>query len=73
MCERVKLLTVEGMKVLFQGLKVTPTTFLFVRVVPAVVVIVALPAARHTAVVLTSKLVWFTRPLSCNSYTKCCS
>lgn len=41
------------------------TAVVFIRVVPAVIVIVALPAARHTAVVLTSELVWLTRPLRC--------
>lgn len=46
-------------------LKVILTAVVFIRVVPAVVVIVTLPAARHTAVVLTSELVWLTRPLSC--------
>lgn len=45
--------------------KVTPTTFVFVRVVAAVVVVVALPAAGHAAVVLTSELVRLARPLSC--------
>lgn len=39
-------------------------TFLFVRVVPAVVVIVALPSARDAAVVPASELVRLTRPLS---------
>lgn len=46
-------------------LKVILTAVVFIRVVPAVIVIVTLPAARHTAVVLTSELVWLTRPLSC--------
>lgn len=45
--------------------KVTPTAFVFVRVVAAVVVVVALPAAGHAAVVLTSELVRLARPLSC--------
>lgn len=49
-------------------LKVILTAVVFIRVVPAVIVIVTLPAARHTAVVLTSELVWLTRPLSCPSH-----
>lgn len=47
------------------GIQVTPTAFVFVRVVAAVVVVVALPAARHAAVVLAPELVRLTRPLSC--------
>lgn len=33
-------------------------TLVFIRVVPTVIVVVTLPAARHTAVVLTAELVW---------------
>lgn len=51
-------------------LNVTPTALVFIRVVPAVVVVVALPATWHAAVVLTSKLVRLTRPLSCTNYRK---
>lgn len=51
-------------------LNVTPTALVFVRVVPAVVVVVALPATWHAAVVLTSKLVRLTCPLSCTNYRK---
>lgn len=39
------------------------TAALLIRVVPTVIVIVALPAARHTAVVLAAELVWFTGAL----------
>ncbi len=42
-----------------------PTTLILVRVVPAVVVIVTLPAAGNTAVVFTAELIWLTRPLIC--------
>ena len=42
-----------------------PTALVFVRVVSAVVVVVALPAARHTAIVLAAELVRLARPLSC--------
>lgn len=58
-------------EVIVSVLKVTPTTFVFIRVVPTVVVVVTLPAARHTAVVLTSKLVRLTCPLSCTNHRKC--
>ena len=40
-----------------------PTTLFFVRVVSTVVVVVALPAAGDTAVVLAAELVGLTRPL----------
>lgn len=40
-----------------------PTTVVFIGVVPTVIVVVALPAARHAAVVLTAELVWLTCPL----------
>lgn len=43
----------------------TPTAFVFVRVVAAVVVVVALPAAGHAAVVPTPELVRLACPLSC--------
>lgn len=46
-------------------LRETPTALVLVGVVPAVVVVVALPAARHAAVVLAAELVRLTRPLSC--------
>ena len=39
------------------------TAFVLVRVVPTVVVVVTLPAARDTAVVLTPELVRLARPL----------
>ncbi len=51
-------------------LNVTPTALVFVRVVPTVVVVVTLPAARHAAVVLASELVWLTRPLGCTNQDK---
>lgn len=47
---------------------VTPTAFVFVRVVAAVVVVVALPAAGHAAVVLTSELVRLACPLGCTKH-----
>lgn len=45
--------------------RATPTAFVFVGVVAAVVVVVALPAAGHAAVVLTAELVRLARPLGC--------
>lgn len=39
------------------------TAALLVRVVPAVIVVVALPTARHAAVVLAAELVWLTGAL----------
>lgn len=47
---------------------VTPTAFVFVRVVAAVVVVVALPAAGHAAVVLASELVRLACPLGCTEH-----
>lgn len=43
-----------------KGSKATRTAALLVRVVPAVVVVVALPATGHTAVVLAAELVGLT-------------
>lgn len=40
-----------------------PTTLVFIRVVAAVVVIVALPAPRNAPVILAAKLVWLARSL----------
>lgn len=40
-----------------------PTTLVFIGVVAAVVVIVALPAPWNAPVVLAAKLVWLTGPL----------
>ena len=36
------------------------TAALLIRIVSAIIVIVTLPATRHTAIVLATKLVWFT-------------
>lgn len=49
-------------------LPATRTTLVFVRVVAAVVVVVALPAAWNAAVVLASELVRLTGPLRCTSH-----
>lgn len=49
-------------------LKVTPTAVVFIRIVPTVIVVVTLPAARHAAVVLTSELVRLTCPLRCPNH-----
>lgn len=46
----------------------TPTAFVLVRVVAAVVVVVALPAAGYAAVVLASELVRLARPLGCTKH-----
>lgn len=50
--------------------KTLRTAVVFVRVVPTVVVIVALPASWYTAVVVASELVWLTCPLSCSNHYK---
>lgn len=42
-----------------------PTALLLIRIVPTVVVVVALPAAGHAAVVLAAELVRFARSLVC--------
>jgi len=42
-----------------------PTTLVLVRVVPTVIVVVTLPAARHAAVDFTAELVRLTCPLIC--------
>jgi len=48
-----------------RGSKAARTAALFIRIVPAVIVVVALPAARHAAVVLAAELVRLTGALVC--------
>ena len=68
---RGEITDVDSVQYEVSRLKVRPTTLVFIRVVATVVIVVTLPAARYTAVVLTSELVRFTRPLSCTNHRKC--